>query len=78
MQTTPPIISAAIIPEVPFNPTEVRMIEDRINVIKVIPLTGFVPTIAIALAATVVNRNEIRRTISNPAKAHPILYTTPI
>ena len=73
MQTTPPIINAAIIPELPFNPTEVRMIDERINVIKVIPLTGFVPTIAIAFAATVVNKNEIIRTISNPAKAQPIL-----
>ncbi len=49
------------------------MIDERINVIKVIPLTGFVPTIAMAFAATVVNRNEIISTINNPAKAQPRL-----
>ena len=55
---------AAIMPFVPLNPALTKTSEARINVIKVIPDTGFVPTIAIALAATVVNRKEIINTIS--------------
>src|SRR5512145_907988 len=52
VQTTPPITNAATIPDVPDKPTETMTKEVRINVIRVIPDTGFVPTIAIALAAT--------------------------
>ena len=48
-----------------------------IRVIIVIPLTGLVPTIAIALAATVVKRNDITATITRPTKACQKLSTTP-
>ena len=63
VQTTPPIIMAAIIPLVPLNPALTNTKELKINVINVIPDTGFEPTIAIAFAATVVNRNEMTNTI---------------
>src|SRR5664280_1813795 len=77
VHTTPPIINAATIPELPVNPTETSITEDNISVINVIPLTGFVPTIAIAVAATVVKRNEIIITIANPTIAYNQLSTTP-
>ena len=41
-----------------------RMSELRISVMRVIPETGFEPTMAIAFAATVVKRNEMTKTIS--------------
>ena len=54
--------SAATIPDGPFSPTATITTEARISVINVIPDTGFVPTIAIALAATVVNRKDMPAT----------------
>ena len=77
MQTTPPITSAETIPAVPDNPTDTIMTDVRIKVISVIPETGFVPTIAIAFAATVVNRNEIIITIKSAINAKPKSFTTP-
>ena len=77
VQTTPPMISAAVIPAVPFNPTDTIIIEARIRVIRVIPLTGFEPTIAMALAATVVNRNAMIPTMRTPTTACQMLSTTP-
>ena len=62
VHTTPPITSAATMPEGPFRPTATITTEARISVINVIPDTGLVPTIAIALAATVVNRKEMPAT----------------
>ena len=47
---------AATIPVVPLSPTATMMTEARMSVMSVIPLTGLVPTMAIALAATVVKR----------------------
>ena len=44
---------------------------------RVIPLTGFDPTMAIALAATVVKRNAITPTMSRPTTACQMLSTTP-
>ena len=41
----------------------------KIKVINVMPDTGLVPTMAIALAATVVNRNAMIPTSSNPISA---------
>ena len=49
-------------PEGPFSPTATITTEAKISVINVIPETGLVPTIAMALAATVVNRKEIPAT----------------
>ena len=68
---------AAIMPFVPLNPALTKTSEARINVIKVIPDTGFVPTIAIALAATVVNRKEIINTISMATMVWKRLPNTP-
>ena len=62
VHTTPPITNAATIPVAPFSPTATMITDARIRVISVIPETGFVPTIAIAFAATVVNRNAIPAT----------------
>ena len=69
VQTTPPIIKAEIIPAVPESPTPTRISDERIKVINVIPETGFVPTIAIAFAATVVKRKAIIKTIKSPTIA---------
>ena len=62
VHTTPPITNAATIPSGPFNPTATITTEARINVINVMPDTGLVPTMAMAFAATVVNRNAIPAT----------------
>ena len=62
VQTTPPITNAATMPEGPFSPTATITTDARISVISVMPDTGLVPTMAMALAATVVNRNEIPAT----------------
>ena len=62
VQTTPPITKEATMPEGPFSPTATITTEARISVIKVIPETGFVPTMAMAFAATVVKRNEMPAT----------------
>lgn len=45
-----------------FSPTATITTEASISVISVIPDTGLVPTMAIALAATVVNRNAMPAT----------------
>ena len=62
-------MSAATIPLVPFSPTATITTEARISVISVIPDTGLEPTMAIALAATVVKRNAITVTRSIPTMA---------
>ena len=77
VHTTPPMIRAAVIPAVPLRPTATMISEARMRVIRVIPLTGFDPTIAIAFAATVVNRNAITPTMSRPTTACQMLSTTP-
>ena len=63
VQTTPPMISAAVMPVVPLSPTLTNTSDERISVISVMPDTGFVPTMAMALAATVVKRNAMTKTI---------------
>ena len=68
MQTTPPMRSAASIPALPDNPASTRNTEVRIRVIRVMPDTGLVPTVAIARAATVVNRNEMTMTTASAMK----------
>ena len=71
VHTTPPIMSAASIPALPVSPAATRITEARIRVISVMPETGFVPTVAIACAETVVNRNEITSTIRSAMAARP-------
>ena len=46
-------------PCAPLSPTATKMPLAMMSVINVIPLTGLLPTIAMALAATVVNKNAI-------------------
>ena len=77
VHTTPPIIIAAAIPPFPLRPTATSTRAVIISVIMVIPLTGFEPTIAMALAATVVKRNEMTATIRSPIRACQMLSTTP-
>ena len=61
-QTMPPTTNAVMIPVAPLKPTEARMKELRISVIIVMPETGLVPTVAIAVAATVVNKKANKKT----------------
>ena len=69
VQTTPPITRAATIPEVPVSPTATIISDAKISVIRVIPETGLVPTMAMAFAATVVKRNAIMATTNRPTTA---------
>ena len=66
VHTTPPITNAATMPVAPFSPTATITTDARIRVISVMPDTGLVPTMAMALAATVVNRNEMPATRMMP------------
>ena len=50
-------------PVVPLRPTLTNTSDARISVISVMPETGLVPTMAMALAATVVKRNAMTKTI---------------
>ena len=67
----------AIMPLVPLNPALTSTREARINVISVIPDTGFDPTMAMAFAATVVNRNEMINTIRIATSVWNQLPNTP-
>ena len=69
VQTTPPMMSAASIPKGPFRPTPASTMLAMMSVISVIPDTGLVPTMAIALAATVVKRKAMTVTSSIPTTA---------
>ena len=69
VQTTPPINRAANIPALPFSPTATITTDARMRVINVIPDTGLLPTIAMALAATVVNRKAMIATRRIPTTA---------
>ena len=67
------MINVAVIPAIPFTPHCTRIKLVTINVISVIPDTGFEPTVAIALAATVVNKNDM---ISTTARAIQVNINT--
>ena len=73
VQTTEPITSATVIPASPESPAFTRMTEPMIRVTNVIPDTGLVPTMAMARAATVVNRNEITNVIIRVSRPKPKL-----
>ena len=77
VHTTPPITIAATIPALPLRPTVTSTSAVMIRVMMVIPLTGLVPTIAMALAATVVKRKAMTATITRPMRACQMLFTTP-
>ena len=55
---------AASIPAEPFSPTATITTEAKMSVIRVMPDTGLLPTMAMALAATVVKRKAITATSS--------------
>ena len=69
VQTTPPMTSAASMPPGPRSPTATITTLARISVISVIPLTGLLPTMAMALAATVVKRKAMMATSRMPTTA---------
>ena len=73
VHTTPPIISAATIPLTPFSPTATITTDASMSVMSVIPDTGLLPTMAMALAATVVKRKAITATSSIPTTANLML-----
>ena len=77
VHTTPPMTIAATMPALPFRPVTTSTRAVIIRVMMVIPLTGLVPTMAIALAATVVKRKEMTATISRPIRACHTVLTTP-
>ena len=77
VQTTPPISSEATMPESPLRPQATSTSAVMMSVMMVMPLTGFVPTMAMALAATVVKRKEMTATMSRPTSACHTLFTTP-
>ena len=64
-------------PEVPLSPIATNIADAMISVIKVIPDTGLEPTIAMALAATVVNRNAITVTTIHATNACQKVWMTP-
>ena len=64
-------------PLAPLSPIATNTAEATISVISVIPLTGFDPTMAIALAATVVKRNAISVTTRNATRVWKRLWITP-
>ena len=76
VHTTPPMMAAATIPEAPLRPTATIITDDSMSVISVIPDTGLLPTMAMAFAATVVNRKAITATMSIPTTACQILKST--
>ena len=73
VHTTPPMMSAAIIPPTPFSPTATITTEARMSVISVMPLTGFEPTMAMALAATVVKRKAMTMVSTMATSANTML-----
>ena len=77
VHTTPPIIMAAVMPLVPLNPALTSTSEVRMSVISVMPDTGLDPTMAMALAATVVKRNEMIKTSSSEMTVKSQLCNTP-
>ena len=77
VHTTPPMMSAASMPPGPFSPTATITTEARMSVISVMPLTGFEPTMAMALAATVVKRKAMTATSRMPTTAKSRLSITP-
>ena len=78
VHTTPPITIDAMMPFVPLKPTATNTVLATMSVISVMPDTGLLPTMAIALAATVVNKNAITTTTKNATMAWSKLPITPI
>ncbi len=64
-------------PEVPLRPMPTKIAEAMMRVMSVMPDTGLEPTIAMALAATVVNRNAITVTTTHATSACQNVLMTP-
>ena len=64
-------------PLLPLSPIETSTSDERISVMSVMPDTGFVPTMAMALAATVVKRKAITKTIASATSVCAQLPSTP-
>ena len=69
VHTTPPMMRAATMPAVPLRPTATITTEARMSVMSVMPDTGLLPTMAMALAATVVKRKAMTATRATPTRA---------
>ena len=65
VHTTPPMMRAATMPLEPLSPAATITMLARMSVMRVMPLTGLVPTMAMALAATVVKRKQMTATTSS-------------
>ncbi len=77
VQTTPPITIDATMPDVPFSPMATKMEDAIMSVMRVIPDTGLLPTMAIALAATVVKRKAMIVTTAQATRACQNVLITP-
>ncbi len=64
-------------PEVPLRPIPTKMADAMMRVMRVMPDTGLEPTMAIALAATVVKRNAMNVTTIQATSACHQLCITP-
>ena len=65
-------------PDVPLRPMATNMPEAMMRVMRVMPLTGLLPTMAMALAATVVKRKAMTVTTSHATSACQKVPMTPI
>ncbi len=77
VHTTPPRTMAATMPEVPLRPMATKTPEAMMRVMRVMPLTGLLPTMAMALAATVVKRNAITVITTHATRACQNTCITP-
>ena len=68
VHTTPPMSRADTMPSSPPTPTDLSTTEEMIRVMRVMPLTGLLPTMAMARAATVVNRKAMPPTMARPTR----------
>ncbi|EKD50487.1 MAG: hypothetical protein ACD_62C00527G0002 [uncultured bacterium] len=78
VHTTQPMSNADIIPMGPLSPAATNIPADKIRVMSVMPDTGLVPTVAMACAATVVNRKEITITTISAIAALPKGFGCPL
>ena len=69
VQTTAPITIAAYLPNSPCRPTATSALEPMMSVTSVMPEIGLLPVMAVASAATVVNRKANTKAITRPVSA---------
>ncbi len=69
VHTTAPMTIAAYLPNSPCRPTATSALDPTMSVTSVMPEIGLLPVIAVASAATVVNRNAKTKAITRPVSA---------